>query len=232
MEQVQAMNSGLVEWYSLFDLSGVYAAALIIAASFVYLGIYATRRPLAPVAGTTTLRGLGGVKLNGFEVVVGSILSVVLVVCVVLYGKLVEESGQIESAKLLGAWQIERGSDFQASESDIVEWLIKGEQEFDDEALLESRTEWAVSLADQHKITKRGFRIADGFIHAAFWFIMTATTLQILLISQDLHGLRVLMPAIFVGFMILMSFLASGASGLAPYLGSASIDIVPPGGSR
>ncbi len=223
------MKASLMEWALPFDPTGIYTAALIVTASLVYLVVDRARISSAPAAGGTTLREIGGVKLNGFEVVVGSILSVVLVVCVVLYGKLLDESSQIESAKLLGAWQVEIGTDVQDNENAIVEWLIEGEREFDDESLLGSRVEWAVSLADQHNITRRGFRIADGVIHAVFWFIMTATMLQILLISQDLHGLRVLMPAIFVGFMIIMSFLTSGASGLAPSFGAASIEIPPPG---
>lgn len=223
------MKASLMEWALPFNPTGIYTTALIITASLVYLVVYRTRFSSAPAAGGTTLSGIGGVKLNGFEVVVGSILSVVLVVCVVLYGKLLDESSQIESARLLGAWQVEIGTDVQDNENAIVEWLIEGEREFDDESLLESRVEWAVSLADQHSITKRGFRIADGVIHAVFWFIMTVTMLQILLISQDLHGLRVLMPAIFVGFMIIMSFLTSGASGLAPISGVSSIEVPPPG---
>lgn len=223
------MKESSVEWARPFEMSGIYAAALIITASLVHLGIYAGGRRLAPAAGSTTLQQVGGVKLNGFEVVFVSILSVALVVCIVLYGRLAEESRDIEAAKRLGAWQTERGADIQANENAIVDWLVQGEQEFDDEALLESRAQWAVSLADQHKVTKRGFRIAAGVIHAIFWFIVTTTALQILLISQDLHGLRVLMPVMFFGFMIVMAFLASGASGLVPNIGAASVEMPLPG---
>jgi hypothetical protein len=225
------MRDSLVDWALPLGAAGIYAAALIGTVSIIYIGMYTTRAIRQPAAGNTALTGLGGVKLSGFEVVVGSMLSVVLVVCVVLYGKLIEEGSQIESAKLLGAWRPERGTDFQSTENAIVDWLIEGERDFSDDALLETRSEWAVSLADQHKITKRGFRIADGVIHVVFWFIVTITALQFLLISQGLHGLRVLIPVVLVGFMIIILFLPSGASGLAPYFWVASNEVPQLSGS-
>ena len=163
-------------------------------------------------AGGGTDLNLGGVKFAGFEVVVGSTLSVALLLSLVFYGSLSEELSEGRAARMLGAWQIEGNAAVQVDEDATIRWLMDGERRSDDDEWLDSRTQMAISLVDRHKIAEHGFGIADTMIHGVFWLIGTTTVIQVLLLSRYLHGLRIIMPSLMISLLLLTFFLVPRTS--------------------
>lgn len=198
------------------------AAAVIVIASVVLVLILnrLLGRAAARSAGSADL-SLGGVKFAGFEVVVGSILSVALLLSLVFYGNLSEELSEGRSALMLGAWQMEGNAAAEGDDDTIIRWLMDGERRSDDEAWLESRTQMAISLADRHMIAEHGFGIADTIIHGVFWLIGSATVIQVLLLSRHMHGLRIVMPTMMVSLILLTFYLVPRTSELIRVFTSA-----------
>lgn len=149
----------------------------------------------------------GGVTFAGFEVVVGSILSVALLLSLVSYGSLSEELSEGRSALMLGAWQMEGNAAAAGDEDAIIRWLMEGERNSDDDTWLESRTLMAIALADRHEIAEHGFGFADTIIHGVFWLIGTTTVIKVLLLSRHMHGLRIVMPSMMVSLILLTFYL-------------------------
>lgn len=184
------------------------ATAIIVIASVVLVLILnrLLGRAAARSRGNADL-SLGGVKFAGFEVVVGSILSVALLLSLVFYGSLSEELSEGRSALILGAWQMEGNAAAAGDEDAIIRWLMEGKHKSDDDTWLESRTLMAIALADRHEIAEHGFGIADTIIHGVFWLIGTATVIQVLLLSRHMHGLRIVMPSMMVSLILLTFYL-------------------------
>jgi hypothetical protein len=189
------------------------AAAVIVIASVVLVLILNrfVGQAAARARGAADLY-LGGVKFAGFEVVVGSTLSVALLLALVFYGNLSQELSEGRSARMLGAWQMDGNAAAQGDKDAIIRWLMDGERRSEDDTWLDSRTHMAISLIDRHKIAEYGFGIADTMIHGVFWLIGTATVIQVLLLSRYLHGMRVIMPSLMISLILLTFYLVPRTS--------------------
>lgn len=195
-------------------MDNLSSAAVIIAIASVILVLGLNRllgQAAARARGGADL-SLGGVKFAGFEVVVGSILSVAFLLSLAFYGSLSEELSESRSARMLGAWQMEGNAAAEGDEDAIIRWLMDGEQRSGDDAWLDSRTHMAISLTDRHKVAERGFGIADTIIHGVFWLIGTATVIQVLLLSRHMHGLRIVMPSMMISLILLTFYLVPRTS--------------------
>ena len=207
------MQSPVSRYHVGSRMTGLLPAAVIVIASVVLVLIVNRRigQVAAQARGGVDL-SLGGVKFAGFEIVVGSILSVALLLSLVFYGSLSEELSEGRSARMLGAWQMEGNAAAQGDEDAIIRWLMDGERRSEDDAWLDSRTQMAISLIDRHKVAEHGFGIADTMIHGVFWLVGTATVIQVLLLSRYLHGLRVIMPSLMISLILLTFYLVPRTS--------------------
>jgi hypothetical protein len=197
------------------------AAVIIIASVVLVLILNRLLGQAAALARGASDLSVGGVKFAGFEVVVGSILSVALLLSLAFYGSLSEELGEGHSARMLGAWQVEGNAAAAGDQDAIIRWLMDGERRSDDDAWLDSRTQMAISLTDRHKIAEQGFGVADTIIHSVFWLIGTATVIQVLLLSRHMHGLRVVMPSMMVSLILLTFYLVPRTSDMIRMFTSA-----------
>lgn len=189
------------------DLSGGVPLLTLLGSIGLLLG-YAVYASFAAtqVAGDTLVQ-VGGTKLAAQEAVVSSVLSVVLILCVVLFGRLQAEMNDRYTAETVGAWQFGVTAGSGGEQDRIVRWLLQAERQADDEAFLDQQTGWAVSLTDAHRVTQASLGTLDAVIRSVLWFVVVATGLQTLLVSRRLHGLRIVMP--FTVVVLLVVFLVS-----------------------
>lgn len=189
---------------------GTTAAVFLAVSAFLFAFGRLAHVLLSQQANADEILQVGGLKFSGHEALMGSLVTIVLVMSVVLYGSLRQEVNDIETAQVLGSWHMGSAPGQTAGPREIADWLMDGASQVDDEDLLNLRADLATSMADRHGIARSTFRLADLVVRYAVWFVALLAILQSLLISRHLHGLRILMPAMTITLVVLFLVAAPG----------------------
>ena len=164
------------------------------------------------------IQDVGGVKFSVHEALMGAIMSIIFVLCAVSYGRFIQEANQMRSAEIMGAWHFGYVPDAANNNDKIVAWLMSSVQNSSD-AAPDYQIELAVSLADRHVITSSAFLAIDPILRYGIWSVAVVAIAQSLLNSRQLHGLRILMPAMIITLIVFLLLFLPEASDLAKLLG-------------
>lgn len=152
-----------------------------------------------------TIEQLGEATLAGKEAIVGALMSVILVLCVVLYGSTRADLGNRSTAEVFGASQFSESSAEVLTQQQVAEWLLDSAQSVKDEPMLQQQVNWAISMVDRHTGTKSSLMNLAPVIRATLWFVIIATALITLIISRRIYGLRVVMPMMVTALLIIFA---------------------------
>lgn len=149
-----------------------------------------------------TIEQLGEATLAAQEAVVGALISVILVLCVVLYGSMLAERGGRTTAEIFGSSKIDTSSGALPTQQQVAEWLLDTAQDVQEDPVLQQQVDWAISIVDGHSVTKTSILNVAPLIKASLWFVIIATALISLIISRRIYGLRVVMPIMVIALLI------------------------------
>lgn len=171
---------------------GLFVASILLVVTFSYL----FNRVAASATSSDPLLDVGGFKFSVHEALMGALTTVIFVLCAAFYARFIAEANQMRTAQILGAWQFGYSPDT-GNDDKIIAWLMSGHYDPYDIGS-DYRTEFAVSLADHHVVTRRALLATDAVVRHSIWVVAGLAVVQSLLNSRNLHGLRILMPAMIV----------------------------------
>lgn len=202
----------------MYDASS-FVPILILVMSVALLFIYAAQRGLSAQRNADEIVQVGASTFVAQETAVGSIISILLVLCVAFYGRVVLEANDRNTAEALGAWQFGFSSTAPDSEESIARWLLDSEARYGgNEDLLDLQTNLAISLSDRHQVTRTAFNVTSALINYTFGFIILGASVQGLLLSRHLHGLRLAMPLMLIMLLVTFFYFSPGAGDFARML--------------